>query len=62
MQKETQRFDDQPKVETVTPQFSAFQFYEMFSFIHEYNPSFPFLMFPEVILGSSEEGGFRIHM
>lgn len=40
MQKEMQRFDYQPKGETVTPQFSAFQCYEMFSFIHVYNPKF----------------------
>lgn len=56
IQKEMWRIDYQSEAGTIIPRFSTFQFYG-FSFIHEYNSRFPFQTSPEIILGSSDEGG-----
>lgn len=60
MQKEMWMIDYQSEVRTIIPQFSTFQFCG-FSFIHEYNPRFPFQTSPEIILGSSDEGDSCTH-
>lgn len=60
MQKEMWRIDYQSEVGTIIPQLSTFKFYT-FSFIHEYSPRFPFQTSPEIILGSSDEGGSFTH-